>query len=156
MIGSALLWLTLFAMGSTGTFPDHVIPAEVVAIYDADTLTLDVHPWTNETRRLKIRIGRVDAPEIRGKCAEEREMARSARDLVTAWLGGRIEGRMGFSGALAPPIEVEVLSPADGKFAGRIIGDLRRSDGARLSAFLLLSGLARPYSGEARRGWCGV
>ncbi len=43
------------------------IAADVVSVYDGDTLTVDAHPWPQITVRTSVRVSSIDTPEIRGK-----------------------------------------------------------------------------------------
>ncbi len=61
--------------------------ADVVRVYDGDTLTVDAHPWPQITVRTSVRVDGVDAPEIRGKCDSEKAMAREARELARETAG---------------------------------------------------------------------
>ena len=56
---------------------------EVTKVYDGDTITVNlpyVHPLLG--KKLGIRIYGIDTPEIRGKCAKEKEMALIAKEAV--------------------------------------------------------------------------
>lgn len=61
--------------------------AVVIDLYDADTLTLDIDLGLGAWRRgEKVRLARVDAPELRG---EERTAGLVARDYVRGMLLGK-------------------------------------------------------------------
>ncbi len=65
-------------------------------------------------------------------------MARGARELVRESVGGHVHLR----------------NVGLGKYAGRVIADVFTEDGRRLADVLLEAGLARPYDGSEREGWC--
>lgn len=107
--------------------------------YDGDTCTVSlpgVHALFGD--HIQVRIAGIDTPEIRGKCGREKELARSARNLVNERL------------TQARIIDLEDLG-RDKYFRvlARII-----SDGRDLSADLLAAGLARPYHGGRKPLWC--
>jgi micrococcal nuclease len=64
-------------------FEPYVYQAEVVSVYDADTVTLDVDLGFNVTTEQKFRLYGIDAWEMRGG---ERSKGTIARD----WLRGQI------------------------------------------------------------------
>jgi len=65
----------------------YVYKAKVVSVYDGDTCTVDIdlglHTWIREE---KIRLARINAPEIRG---EEREQGILSRDYLRALILNR-------------------------------------------------------------------
>ncbi len=82
--------------------------AEVVSVYDGDTCTLDIDLglgiWT---RGEKVRLSRINAPEVRGV---ERPQGLLARD----WLRDRIDGR---------EIWIQTIKDKKGKY-GRYIAEI--------------------------------
>ncbi len=127
---------------STIALAGEIIPgpvtADVVSVYDGDTLTVDAHPWPQITVRTSVRVAGIDAPEIRGKCDSEKAIAREARGLARETVGASVYLR-----------DVEL-----GKYAGRVIADVFTEDGRRLADVLIEAGLARVYDGGEREGWC--
>ena len=67
------------------------ITARVVSVYDGDTITVDAEPWPGITVRTVVRLSGVDAPEIRGKCQAEKDLAIRARDFVREKVGERVQ-----------------------------------------------------------------
>lgn len=65
------------------TFP--IKGGTVIKCYDADTITIASKlPYEGSPLyRLSVRLNGIDAPEIKGKCAEEKEVAKEARDFVS-------------------------------------------------------------------------
>ncbi|MDX1495013.1 MAG: thermonuclease family protein [Longimicrobiales bacterium] len=112
----------------------------VLSVYDGDTFTANVSPWPRVTVAASIRVEGVDTPEVRGRCSEEEELAEEARAFVEHWLSERT-GRL------------RLVGPHHGKYAGRIVGRVC-ADGESLSDALVERGLARPYDGGSREGWC--
>lgn len=57
---------------------------EFVSNYDGDTLTVNI-PWIDSEifgRNISVRVSGIDTPEMKGKCEEEKELARSSRLVV--------------------------------------------------------------------------
>ncbi len=116
------------------------IPAEVVRVLDGDTVTVRARIWVGQELEIKVRLAGVDAPELRGRCAMERDQARLARDFLRARIAGR-------------PVRLYLVQY--GKYAGRVLARVEAADGTDLGAALLAAGLARPYDGGRREPWCG-
>ena len=116
------------------------VPVEVVAVLDGDTIEVVAQIWIGQRLRIRVRLAGVDAPELRGACEAEKAGAERARALVVRSVEG--DG-------------VTLNEIAYGKFAGRVVARVVLPDGDDLSALLLRSGLAKPYDGGPRPGWCG-
>lgn len=112
--------------------------AAVVRVYDGDTLTVRVEEWPPIFRELSFRLEGYDAPELRGQCLEEKEMAREARDFL--------------AGAVREAREVVFHDVEPGKYF-RLVGRLRL-DGRLFEEDIVGAGLARDYDGGTREGWC--
>ncbi len=139
MARAAILALVLVpAVALAGEIIPGPVTADVVSVYDGDTLTVDAHPWPQITVRPSVRVSGIDTPEIRGKCDQETAMAREARDLARETVGASVTLR-----------DVQL-----GKYAGRVVADVFTEDGRRLADVLLEAGLARVYDGGERLGWC--
>jgi len=112
----------------------------VTSIYDGDTFTV-TFPDCNQPilcERVPIRIDGIDAPEMRGKCQDEIDRARAAKQ----YLVGRLR-----TGKL-----IELRNPARDKYF-RLRAELW-IDGSSVGGEMLKTGLARDYSGQKRSGWC--
>src|SRR5690606_41457209 len=81
------------------------VEAEVVRVIDGDALVVRARIWLGQTVETHVRLAGIDAPELRGKCAEERKKAEAARAALVGFLG---EGSVALSG-----IEAD-------KFGGRV------------------------------------
>ncbi len=141
MTRAAILALALVlvpAVALAGEIIPGPVTADVVRVYDGDTLTVDAHPWPQITVRTSVRVDGIEAPEIRGACDNEKAMAREARELARESVGEHVHLR----------------NVGLGKYAGRVIADVFTEDGRRLADVLLEAGLARPYDGSEREGWC--
>jgi endonuclease YncB( thermonuclease family) len=114
------------------------VVADVLSVYDGDTLTVLAYPWPGINTHVSVRLLGVDTPEIRGKCDLERTLAQQAREVALAALGTR----------------VTLTNIRHDKYAGRVLADITLADGRSLADVLIASGLARPYDGGARQSWC--
>lgn len=115
------------------------VPARVVRVVDGDTIIVRARIWLGQEVETRLRLARVDAPEIHGKCPRERELARAARAFLVARLtGGRVTLR-----------DIQY-----GKFAGRVVARLEGPGGEDLGQAMRAQGLARAYGGGRRQGWC--
>jgi len=112
----------------------------VISIYDADTFRVDIAgypPIIGE--RMPIRVSGIDAPELRGKCQQEKGRAREAKQFTVA--------------ALRSAQTIELHNMQRGKYF-RILADVY-VDGSSLADLLISTGHARIYDGGKRGGWCG-
>ena len=115
------------------------VPADVVSVYDGDTIKVEALHWPGHTWSGSVRLLGVDTPELRGKCPEEKAAAIAAREFVKAILG----------------IHILLHNVKLGKFAGRVLATVQIETGEDLSELLIEEGHARPYDGGRREGWCG-
>ena len=116
------------------------VPAEVLRVIEGDTLDVAALIWLGQRVHIRVRLDGVDAPELRGQCASERELAERARDLVSR----NTEGQ---------PVTLHGVHY--GKYAGRIVAHVHLGGGESLASLLLAAGLAREYDGGKRMGWYG-
>jgi endonuclease YncB( thermonuclease family) len=119
---------------------DHVVPAEVVSVYDGDTINVRAEIWPDIYWEGAIRLNNIDTPEIgwRAECPQEAALAYEAKALMEEYARGR----------------VLIVNPKLGKFAGRVIADIMTLEGIFLDDMLIGAGLAREYHGGRREGWC--
>jgi endonuclease YncB( thermonuclease family) len=116
----------------------------VVSVLDGDTLEVRVHIWLGQNIRTRVRLAGIDAPELKGKCARERDLAQRARAYILAQLDS----------AAAGPAPVQLREVRYGKYAGRVLARVETLDGTDLGQGLVTAGLARPYDGRRRESWC--
>jgi len=116
-----------------------VVVSEVTSIYDADTFRVNIKSWPDIVgSRMSVRVLRVDAPEIRGKCESEKKAARLAKQFTVEFL------RAGSY--------IELRNIKRGKYF-RILAEVY-VDGLNLADALIKAKHARPYEGGKRAGWC--
>jgi micrococcal nuclease len=126
----------LFSIASVS---ETVQVSRVIKIYDGDTITVDIDSWPSIVgEAIGIRIRGIDAPEIRGKCKEESELAIKARDYL----------RLMVTSAQ----KVYLSNIERGKYF-RVIATVE-ADGVDVSEELLTAGLVRGYNGGKRLSWC--
>ncbi len=114
------------------------IRAQVVSVYDGDTITVRARVWLGQDIEVSVRLDGIDTPELRGKCEDEKELARKAREFLIKLAGDTVMLR-----------DIHY-----GKYAGRVIARVLTEDGEDLVAALINAGHGRPYSGGKRQGWC--
>ena len=115
------------------------VQASLVRVIDGDTVDVAAQIWPGQVLRVAVRIRGVDAPELRGKCRAETSAAKTTRDRLETLIGDR-------------PLQLVDIS--GDKYFGRVVADIVVPGGERVSAYLLSRGLARPYRGQRRGGWC--
>ncbi len=120
------------------------VPARVVSVIDGDTIVVLARIWLGQEVRTRVRLAGVDAPELRGKCARERELAQAARRFLAVRLA-TVHGEA---------VEIRLRDIRYGKFAGRVLARVEAPGGEDLGDGLVAAGLARPYSGRGRAPWC--
>ena len=113
--------LFLFALNIQAT-------AQVVSVFDGDTFTVEAEVWPGITWKGRVRVAGVDAPEIRGQCEKEKELAVAARDFVRERIG-----------------ETVTLSDVkEGKFGGLVVASVRLAGGEDLAELLIEAGTRAP------------
>ena len=115
------------------------VRARVLRVVDGDTLVVRARIWLGQDVRTLVRLSGVDAPEMRGRCAAERIMARRARSWLRALVG---DG------------EVVLTEIHLGKYAGRVVARVATPSGGNVADMIRRAGLARPYLGDRRESWC--
>jgi len=87
--------------------------------------------------RERVRIMGLDTPELHGRCPREIAMARRAQ----ARMGQLVAGGV-------------LLSPHGRDRYGRLLAVVRDRSGRDVAQVMIREGLARPYEGSRRNGWC--
>ena len=144
-----LLFLFLFSV-KVSAYPlteIKLLSEDITSIYDGDTLTVQIpHIPDVFGKDLSIRISGIDTPEMKSTCTtkEERErerlLATKARDVVLNMVasGDRV-----------------TLKGLDRDKYFRLIAEVY-IDGRSIGEELISLGLAVPYSGGTKIGWCGL
>lgn len=115
------------------------VTALVVSVHDGDTLTVTI-----DGRRDTVRLTAIDAPELppRARCFEEIRRAEAARAALAALLP---EGQ---------PVRLHIDHGRPRDKYRRLLADVALPGGRDAGESLLRAGLARPYRGGKRGGWC--
>jgi endonuclease YncB( thermonuclease family) len=118
--------------------PPTFYPANVLRVIDGDTFDARVRVWPGMEITTRVRLRDIDAPELNGRCDDERRLAREASDALTAMLAeeGVSIGRVAFD-----------------KYGGRVLADAATRRTGDVAAALLDAGLVRRYTGR-RASWC--
>lgn len=107
---------------------NYIYKAFVTKVYDGDTITVDIDYGMNIWRKnVKLRLARIDTPEIRGN---EKEQGKIVRDYVRNLV-------------LDKYITIETIKDKTGKF-GRYIAEVS-IDGMNLNDHLLEKEMATEY-----------
>lgn len=115
------------------------IPALVLRVVDGDTMTVRARIWLGQVIETQVRLKGVDAPEIKGKCSSERNLAQKAREMIITITGNG---------------QVVLRDIQYGKYAGRVVARVLTPEGRDFSQVLIKAGLGRPYDGRHRQSWC--
>ena len=115
------------------------VPALVLRVLDGDTVEAVARIWLGHYVETKIRLAEIDAPELKGRCAEEIRLAEAARARVEALVAGK---------------RVTLTDIQFGKYAGRVVAKVALPDGRDLATLLRTEGLARAAKRGKRAPWC--
>ena len=139
MLRIALFLALLAAPASAAETFAGPFPARLVRVIDGDTLRVEIRLWFSQALTETVRIAGIDAPELgkKARCPAEAEAAERARQRLAELLAG------GY---------VELWQVRREKY-GRALARVT-AGGVDVGAELVGAGLARPYGGERRRGWC--
>lgn len=114
--------------------------SSLVSVYDGDTFKVDItHYPPLIGQHISIRINGVDTPEMRGKCEQEKVLARKAKQYTEM--------------ALRNAKTIELRNIQRGKYF-RVVADVY-ADGQSLGEGLVRDGLAVVYDGSKKvKDWC--
>ncbi len=140
----SLLWLFVFfsfwCNADAKSSYDQIngpINARLIKVIDGDTILVNAHIWLSQEVETLVRIRGVDAPELKGKCYREKNMAEDAKKYMEKITKGKIE----------------LSNISEDKYGGRILADVY-ANGINISKLMLEANLARPYNGQRRDSWC--
>lgn len=111
------------------------VQVEVLRVIDGDTFLAEAHVWPGHDVTVRIRIRGVDAPEIRSRCRPEKAAALRAREALAHLL------RSGHA---------SISAISGGKYYGRVLADVRTSEGIDVGPYMIGAALARAYAGGPR------
>jgi len=116
--------------------------ASVVDCSDGDTCRVSLPNLPIFVREQRLRFADFDTPEMNGKCAKEKEMAKRARAMTEEYVtnGGKV---------FVAPKKSTRYERYDDSF-GRLL-----VEAPALKKQLIEEGLARPYNyKDGRKSWC--
>lgn len=116
------------------------VQGRVLRVIDGDTVRVRARIWLGQEVETNVRLRGVDAPEVHGKCAEERDLSRKATDLVDRLLGSG-------DGIVLSDISYD-------KYGRRVVARIVTAQGQDISQALLKSGLGHVYDGGRKTPWC--
>jgi endonuclease YncB( thermonuclease family) len=93
---------------------------------------------TIRVRGQSIRVLGLDAPETEARCPREAVLARQATSRMRELISGGVE-----------------IEPHGRDRYGRLLAVVTDGQGRDVARVLISEGLARPYWGGHRGGWCG-
>ena len=116
----------------------YVYKAEVVSVYDGDSITVLLDLGMKMTVKASCRLFGIDTPEVRSKVAGEKEAAYKAKDRVKSLVLGK-------------NVVVQSIQKPD-KY-GRLLVRVWTEEGQCLNDLLIEEGLAVPYDGGTKVTW---
>jgi len=108
----------------------------VTNVYDGDTITVAA-PLGGEWYRFSVRVKGVDTPELRSKCAKERDEAIVSRNYTR-------------SACLHKHV---VLTSHTKEKYGRVCANVILPSGRNLASLLIAHGFGTPYDGGRKSVW---
>jgi endonuclease YncB( thermonuclease family) len=131
--------IILLAMVSLAYAENHCGSIKIVEVMDGDTFRAQIECVQPPLNRISIRVLGIDTPEKRGKCEEEKMLAMKATELL----------KQKYSEATS----VFIIPQGWDKFGGRVLAEVYL-DNKSVAEMMIEEGLARPYFGEKKIGWC--
>lgn len=116
----------------------YVYNAEVVSVYDGDSITVLLDLGMKMTVKASCRLFGLDTPEIRSKVAGEKEVANKAKDRVKSLVLGK---------------NVVVQSVQKPDKYGRLLVKVWTEEGLCLNDLLIEEKLAIAYDGGPKISW---
>jgi len=134
------LLILFFPTSSSALSYGNVTNVIYVKNYDADTITFNIPGWPDIIgEKMSVRVRGIDSPEIRGKCEQEKLLAREAKQFVQE--------------VMEKGWYIELHEISKGKYF-RIVAEVV-VDGLYLSNLLILKKLAVRYNGGTKmKDWC--
>ncbi|WP_282607242.1 hypothetical protein [Pelagibius sp. Alg239-R121] len=114
------------------------VPADVIAIYESDTVLVDAYPWPGMTLRVVVQLASLDVPRSPGLCQTESKLAADARRFTEREIGSLIS----------------LNGVRDGNDAGSVKANITTQSGKDLAQLLTGANFARPHDGGETLGWC--
>ena len=117
--------------------------SDMMRVVDGDTFKARVPIWFGQEITTSVRVRGFDAPEVKGKCAEESKAAAEATDMLREILS-------------SGPVTLHDIGPD--KYFGRVVAQVhvKLKDGidTDVAQMMIAAGLGRPSNGGTRGSWC--
>lgn len=125
----------LIKWGDTVPFTFPISGGQVIKVYDGDTITIASKlPYDDSPLyRLSVRLNGIDTPEIKGKTADEKQVAKEARDALSGLIMNR---------------QIRLENVESEKY-GRILADVYLGD-LHLNKWMIENRYAVDYSGGTK------
>lgn len=147
-IATAILGCTLLAgmaLAARQSTAEEILPGPIPAraekVIDGDTIEVVAAIWPGLATRARVRLARIDAPELTSPCDAARAKALEARSVVENAVRG---------------VALRLVHIRPEHAYGRILADVQLADGSDLGDLLLSIGLAKPYASKVRCDWCAA
>ena len=135
---ASIIFITFSPQAKDKSFGNATV-LEVTSIYDGDTFRANIKGFPAVIgEHMSIRINGIDTPELRGKCDEEKQLARLAKQFTVE--------------RLRAAKSVVLKNIKRGKYF-RLIADVY-VDGVNLGEQLIKHGHAVKYKGKTKQAWC--
>ncbi len=133
-----ILFNSIIAASNAEDYSD-VSVSRIIKVIDGDTFRADINELPDIIgKNIRIRILGINAPEINGKCAFEKELAIKARDFVQILLNNA---------------DLVVLKNLNRGNFFRLLAEVI-VDGKNLGELLVANDLAVRYQGKKKSSWC--
>ena len=133
-----ILFNSIIAASNAEDYSD-VSVSRIIKVIDGDTFRADINELPDIIgKNIRIRILGINAPEINGKCAFEKELAIKARDFVQILLDNA---------------DLVVLKNLNRGNFFRLLAEVI-VDGKNLGELLVANDLAVRYQGKKKSSWC--
>lgn len=145
---AALALASLLIYGWSNAYQQDIdlTPMNVVRIYDGDTITVNL-PGQHDLfgKEIGVRIAGIDTPELVSRCSTSEERAMEKQK--------GLEAKAYVQNMLASGKVITLTSLERDKYF-RILAEVL-VDNRSVGASLIEAGLADPYDGGTKTGWCG-
>jgi endonuclease YncB( thermonuclease family) len=116
-----------------------LIPADVLSIYDGDSVKVRAHIWLGQELVITVPMAGIDTPELKARCQAEREKALAARDFLKKNLKNQ---------------SVFLTEIKADKYSNRIVAKIIDQSGRDINQMMIDKNHARAYHGQKRQSWC--
>ncbi len=130
-------WLVFWKAGSLEASKTYgnLKTVEFLECYDGDTCYFDIPQWHDLVgKRLPVRLAGIDSPEIRGKCQQEKTLAKQAKN----WINQRLNEAE----------QIELRHTQRGKYF-RVVAEVW-ADGENLNQAMIAQNFAVAYEGQTK------